>query len=94
MESILALLFRVVTQAVFIYQILLIIYILMSWIPASRESAFGQFLGRITEPYLGFFRRFIPPLGMIDISPIIAIYALNLINRGITQVFIMILNAM
>lgn len=93
MDAILALLFRVITQGIFIYQILLIVYILMSWIPSSRESSFGRLLGKITEPYLGFFRKFIPPLGMIDISPIVAIYALNLINRGISQVFIMIAQA-
>ena len=70
-------------QAILIYNILLIIYILMSWVPSMRETAFGQFLGKIVEPYLAFFRKFIPPLGMIDISPIVAIFALRFISRGI-----------
>ena len=65
-----------------IYSILLIIYILMSWVPSSRETKFGKILGKIAEPYLGFFRKFIPPLGMIDISPIVGLFALNLIQRG------------
>lgn len=90
MESILGLLYRVISQGVFIYQILLIIYILMSWVPASRETSFGRLLEKIAEPYLGIFRKFIPPLGMIDISPIVGIYALNLISRGIGQLFIML----
>ena len=34
------------------------------WIPGCRETAIGEFLGKITEPYLEPFRRFIPPLGM------------------------------
>lgn len=55
----------------------LIIYILMSWIPGSRESSFGIFLARICEPYLEPFRKIIPPLGMIDISPIVAIFVLH-----------------
>lgn len=79
--------YELLARGIQLYQILLIIYILMSWVPSMRENAFGQFLGKIAEPYLGVFRRFIPPLGMIDISPIIAIYALNLINRGVYQVF-------
>ncbi len=60
-----------------LYNYALIIYILMSWIPGSRETTFGYFLARICEPYLEPFRKFIPPLGMIDISPIIAIVILN-----------------
>lgn len=90
MDSILWLLYRVISQGVFIYQILLIIYILMSWVPASRDTSFGRLLEKIAEPYLGVFRKFIPPLGMIDISPIVAIYALNLISRGIRQLFIIL----
>ena len=63
----------------------------MSWVPSSRGTKFGQFLEKITEPYLGFFRKFIPPLGMIDISPIVAIFALNLITRGVREIFMMLL---
>lgn len=82
-----------ITRAIEIYSIALIIYILMSWVPSTRETKFGQLLGKITEPYLGFFRRFIPPLGMIDISPIAALFALQLISQGIRQVFLMIAQA-
>lgn len=57
-----------------LYLYAIFFYVLSSWVPPLRESAVGQFLARIVEPYLGIFRRFIPPLGMIDISPIIAIF--------------------
>ena len=67
------------------YSYALIIYILMSWIPNARETSIGIFLARICEPYLEIFRRFIPPLGMIDISPIVAIFVLNLAGMGIQQ---------
>ncbi|MCM3742764.1 YggT family protein [Sporosarcina luteola] len=86
------LLFSILIRAIELYSILLIIYILMSWVPASRETKFGIFLGKITEPYLGFFRKFIPPLGMIDISPIVAIFVLNyLISSGIREVYRLII---
>lgn len=74
-----------------IYSIILVISILMSWIPAIQESSFGQMIRTLTEPYLGFFRKFIPPLGMIDFSPIIALFALRLISGGITNLFNLIL---
>ena len=72
-----------------IYQFMIFAYILMSWIPALQQSTFGELLGKIVEPYLGIFRKFIPPIGMIDISPIIALFALNYIMKGL---FIVIQN--
>ncbi|MDP4156728.1 MAG: YggT family protein, partial [Bacillota bacterium] len=38
------------------------------------SSKFGIWITKVVEPYLGIFRRFIPPLGPIDISPIIALF--------------------
>lgn len=68
------------------YSILLIIYIFMSWVPATQNSKFGEILAAVCEPYLSIFRKIIPPLGMIDFSPIIAIFALNLIATGALKV--------
>lgn len=70
------------SQAVTLYTYALIIYILMSWVPSIQQSTFGQLLGRICEPYLDPFRKIIPPLGMIDISPIVAIFVLQLAMKG------------
>ncbi|HLQ84184.1 MAG TPA: YggT family protein [Pseudogracilibacillus sp.] len=75
---------------VLIYTWAIIIYILMSWFPGARESSFGQLLAGITEPYLEIFRRIIPPLGGLDLSPIIAIFALRLALGGLIQVFRMV----
>lgn len=73
--------------AIYIYSWILIIYILMSWFPGARESSFGELIGRIAEPYLEIFRRFIPPLGMIDISPIVAIIVLRFAGMGLDTFF-------
>ncbi|MCJ7839566.1 YggT family protein [Lederbergia sp. NSJ-179] len=75
--------FGILSQIITIYSWALIIYILMSWFPNARETSIGQFLGRICEPYLEPFRRFIPPIGMIDISPLAAFFVLNLAARGV-----------
>ncbi len=70
-----------------IYSYLIIGYVLLSWFPNARESFIGQLLGRIVEPYLSIFRRFIPPLGgVLDLSPIIAIFALQFIALGLQAV--------
>lgn len=66
-----------------LYTYAIIGYVLMSWIPALQTSAIGSFLTKIVEPYLNIFKRFIPPIGMIDISPIVALIALQLIRSGL-----------
>ncbi|GEL75954.1 YggT family protein [Tenuibacillus multivorans] len=82
---------NIIVNAIQIYSFALIAYILMSWFPGARDSSIGQFLGKICEPFLEPFRRIIPPLGMIDISPIVAIIVLNLASRGAIELFNMIL---
>ncbi len=69
-----------------IYSWMIIAYILMSWFPQMRESAIGDILSRVVEPYLRPFRQIIPPLGMIDITPIVALFALNFIEMGVITV--------
>jgi YggT family protein len=70
-----------------IYYWMIIIYILMSWLPSVRESFIGDILGRLVEPYLRPFRRLIPPIrGVIDVSPIVALIALEFVVRGLIAV--------
>lgn len=70
-----------------VYFYMILIYILMSWLPSARESFIGEFLGKLVEPYLAPFRRFIPPIGgMLDISPIVAIFVLRLAAYGLIGV--------
>ncbi|KOR88444.1 YggT family protein [Paenibacillus solani] len=67
-----------------IYFYMILVYVLMSWLPNVRESFIGELLGKLVEPYLAPFRRFIPPImGMIDISPIIALFVLQLAQQGV-----------
>lgn len=66
-----------------IYTFMLMIRIIGSWVPEWQNSRFMQFISFYTDPYLNLFRRIIPPLGMIDISPIFAFLALSLIQYGL-----------
>lgn len=63
-----------------IYTILLLVRILGSWVPEWNEMPWMQWIGVFTDPYLNLFRRLIPPLGMMDFSPILAFLALNLLQ--------------
>lgn len=67
--------FRLVT----FYIWLIVAYIILSWVPAGGTlSDIRRALASIVEPYLSLFRRIIPPIGMIDISPIAAILVLQI----------------
>lgn len=79
----------IIIQLLFLYSYVVIAYILMSWFPNARESTIGQFIGSIVEPYLAPFRKIIPPLGMIDISPIVGIIALRFATYGVSALFAM-----
>ncbi len=64
------------------YIMLIIVYVLMSWFPVSGFiEEIHRVLGSLVEPYLGLFRRIIPPIGAIDISPIVAIFALQILGN-------------
>ncbi|WP_027408209.1 YggT family protein [Anoxybacteroides tepidamans] len=78
------------TTLIDIYSYALIVYILMSWFPNARDTKIGQLLAAICEPYLEPFRRIIPPIGMIDVSPIAALFVLNFATRGLHALFNML----
>ena len=66
-----------------VYTILIILNVLLSWIQQFRPLPYNLalravigFIEDTTNPYLNLFRRFIPRLGMFDISPIVAILVL------------------
>ncbi|UOQ93096.1 YggT family protein [Halobacillus shinanisalinarum] len=84
-------LLNVLLFAINIYSWLLIIYILLSWFPGARESSFGEILSKMCEPFLEPFRKIIPPLGMIDLSPLVAIFVLRFAGEGLRVLFQMML---
>lgn len=75
----------IIYRALELYSWVLIAYILMSWFPNARDTAIGRFLTKISEPYLEPFRRFVPAIGMFDISPIVALIVLRLAESGLLQ---------
>jgi len=60
--------------------------VLLSWVRVSPYHPAVQFLYQITEPILAPLRRIIPPIGMIDISPVIALFLLQIIQQVLVAV--------
>ncbi|HEY7148996.1 MAG TPA: YggT family protein, partial [Gaiellaceae bacterium] len=74
---------------ILVYVLVLIAYILLSWfrLPYSLWlNRVQRFLYDVSEPYLRIFRRLLPPFGPLDLSPIVGILALGLIDRVINSI--------
>jgi len=70
-----------------IYLVLIFIRILLTWFAsASWAETATSYLSPITDPYLNIFRSFIPPIGMIDISSLLAIFALQFLQSALGQI--------
>lgn len=68
------------------FYILIVLRIFMSWIPQiDWEQQPMKFIREVTDSYLYLFSRFIPPLGGLDFSPIIAIIVLQILQGVITS---------
>jgi YggT family protein len=66
-----------------IFILLIIIRIVFSWAMLSYSNRIMRFLIDTTEPLLGPLRRIIPPLGWMDISPIVAILIVWLFQQAV-----------
>jgi len=55
--------------------------VLLSWVRVSSYHPAVDFLYRVTEPILAPLRRAIPPIGMIDISPAIALILVQIVQQ-------------
>ena len=72
---------RTVNYLFYFYYLLIIIRIFLTWIPSiDWDSQPFAFIRSLTDPYLNIFRNIIPPIGMLDISPIIALIVLNILQ--------------
>ena len=71
-----------------VYILLILAYVLTSWIRLPYSpwlNRIQRFLYDVCEPYLRLFRRIIPPLGPLDLSPMVAIIVLVLAQRLIAS---------
>jgi len=71
-----------------VYVLLIFAYIIASWIPGGASPTLErarQFLYDVCEPYLRIFRRVIPPIGPLDLSPIVGVIALYVLERVVNN---------
>ena len=70
-----------------LYSFLILVRVLMTWIPnLDPYNPIVQLLIQATDPVMEPARRLIPPIGMIDISPIVVLIALRLIGQMLQDI--------
>jgi uncharacterized protein YggT (Ycf19 family) len=73
-----------------VYMLLIFAYVLTSWVRLPYNiwvRRIADFLRDVCEPYLRLFRRILPPLGPLDLSPIVAILVLVVIRAVVDNLF-------
>ncbi len=67
------------------YSWVIVIWAILSWVPMSSSASLVQdireVLDRLVSPYINLFRRYIPPFGGIDFSPMVALIVLEIVRN-------------
>jgi uncharacterized protein YggT (Ycf19 family) len=72
-----------------VYTLVIFAYIITSWLRLPYSpwlNRIQRFLYDVSEPYLRLFRRFLPPLGPLDLSPMIGIIVLLILGQVVNRI--------
>lgn len=91
----LALIVAVLAKTLEIYSLVLFVRLLLSWFPnLDWGNPILSAIASITDPFLNLFRGFIPPIGGLDLSAIVAILALSLGQKLLEQSVVLLASAL
>ncbi len=72
------------------YTMLLFVRIILSWFPNLHHKTWVRFIAFYTDPFLNVFRRILPPLGgVLDLSPLLAFFALKIIQMIVLRLILL-----
>lgn len=74
---------QLVTTALLIFIVAIIIQAILSWVQPGAHNPFSAVLYQLTTPVLRPFRRIVPPVSGIDLSPMVALLALYLLLMAV-----------
>jgi len=67
------------------YSWMILVCVIISWVPELGRNKGAEILSRLVDPFLALFRRWIPLIGALDISPLVAMALLQLAARGLAS---------
>jgi len=72
---------RLIPALIDLYSLVVLAAVILSWLPASRHNQLAMMVYRLTEPAIAPIRRALPPMGGLDLSPMVLLLALRLLKR-------------
>lgn len=91
MVSFLLDLWQVITWVIYIYSLIIVIYCIMTWVPALINSAVGRFFSRLVDPYLQLFRDLFEKIFHrvdvwgLDFSPVLGLLVIYLLENYVLR---------
>lgn len=76
-----AVLYTFINLFVTVFQVLLLVRVVMSWVMPNPTGWFGNLMVELTEPILAPIRKVLPKNSFIDLSPLIAFLLLQLLSQ-------------
>ena len=76
---------KVVLELLSLYKYILLGSVIISWVNADPYNPIVRFIRNVTEPVLVRIRQFMPETGMVDLSPLVAFFAIQLIQSAIVR---------
>jgi YggT family protein len=67
-------------QLIDLYSLIVLVAVIMSWIPVDRRHPIAAAVRAVTEPLLAPIQRVIPPMGGLDLSPMVLLIALQFLK--------------
>jgi YggT family protein len=58
---------------------------ILTWFPIGPDNPLVRILNQVTEPVLAPLRRIVPRVGMVDLTPMAAIFVLYIVRQGLAQ---------
>lgn len=81
---------ELVADAIQLYTLAILIMVIVSWISPYQYNAFVSALYKLTDPIMRRARRWIPTIGVIDISPLVVLLALQFLNILVTNLLVLL----
>ena len=63
-----------------LYSLVVLVAVILSWVPLDRRNPLVTITRSLTEPVLAPIRKVLPPMGGLDLSPMILLIALQLLT--------------
>ena len=72
---------RLIATLIDLYTLVVLAAVIMSWLPVNRQSPLWTTVRGLTEPVLAPIRGVLPPMGGLDLSPMVLMIGLQFLRR-------------